>query len=244
MTGNLLVALQLKDVISKATKLQVCSTLGGIIWQQHGAGTLSDRRADQLDQMLKLRQSLIQARIVSTFSDMRRKPQAPRKREASIARRRGMAAAGFLPPEIAVRFTISEQSVLSVLADLAGKSNVIRWAVDAIAGRAGVSRSMVQKTLRKAHDLGLIKRQLQARKGQKHDLSLIRILCTKWLGWLTKRIGWKKESPTNTQDLSTKVRTPASSCIATDSNPYQPRWKRLISPTSRGESGTRSPQQV
>jgi hypothetical protein len=238
-----LVALQLKRAISKATKLQVCTNLSRILWDQHHKGELSDRRAHQLDAALKLRQTLIHQRIITVFTEIERKKPQPRKREASIARRRGLVAAGFLPPEIATQFTMSEQAVLTTLAKLAGECSVIRCAVDAIAARAAVSRSMVQKTIRKAHDMRLIERKIQKRKGEKNDFNLIRLLCPKWLGWLSRRIGWKKESTTNTQGLSTKSAATANPCIARESNPYQPAWKRMISRTSPGQRNTQSPLQ-
>jgi hypothetical protein len=235
--------MQLKRAISKATKLQVCTKLAGILWAQHHAGELSDWRAHQLDAALKLRQTLIQHRLVTVFTEIERKRPQPRKREASITRRRGLAAAGFLPPEIAAQFTLSEQAVLTTLAKLAGQCSVVRRAVDEIAARAAVSRSMVQKTIRKAHDMRLIERKIQKRKGEKNDLNLITLRCPKWLGWLSRRIGWKKESTTNTQDLSTKGAVTANPCIARESNPYQPAWKRSISRTSPGQRNTQSPQQ-
>lgn len=191
-TGSVNVFLQLKLAISKAHHNQL-DNLAGLVWQGHGAGFLTDEEANQLDAGIQIRRRLPAPRR-SIFPS--RRPQKGRDRAASVTRRRRLAATGQLPPELAAHFTTSELAVMTVLV---GATN---WPIDRIAAVAGVSRTTVQNTLRKARGLGIIQIQERRRTGRPNLPNLVRIVCKKCLVWIRRRGGFKKESTTNTQDIN------------------------------------------
>ncbi len=65
--------------------------------------------------------------------------------------------------------------------------------IDAIAARAGVSRSTVQRALREAQQLGLIVVQERRRAGQKSLTNIVRVISQEWRSWLrlADKGGWR-----------------------------------------------------
>jgi hypothetical protein len=170
----------------------------------------------------------------------RRKAIKSQDRAASIARRRRRAAFAPISPSVAAQFTTGELAVLSVIADEVRKKSRMNLPVDMIASIAGVCRSMVQKTCKKAEDLGLINVHRERLAYDRNKLNVVRITCKEWLAWIWGRGGSKNVTTTNKQDLSLEVEQPANPCNVLESNPYQPGWKRLISPTSPGPLNTQN----
>lgn len=61
-----------------------------------------------------------------------------------------------MPPQLAARFTLAEQAVLAMVTAEAMKRGDLQLCHDAVAAIAGVARSTVRATLRRARDLGLV----------------------------------------------------------------------------------------
>jgi hypothetical protein len=74
-------------------------------------------------------------------------------RQASIARRRHLAASGPMPPALAARFTQAEMAAFRIVSDKVRHHGVCALHIDAIAARAGTCRTTVKNALREARRL-------------------------------------------------------------------------------------------
>lgn len=130
-----------------------------------------------------------------------RRPQRAPDRSVAIERRRRLAASGPMPPALAARFTTSELAVLRIVADEAMRHGACRLYLDAIAARAGVSRSTVKNTLRQARLLGLLLVQERPQRGAKSLSNIVSLADKGWLAWLRRGpgIGGRKIAPADTQ---------------------------------------------
>src|SRR3954463_10376361 len=85
--------------------------VSALLWKAYAAGQVSEAQASELSDLIEARRALpaaqkpIQRRLGS-------RPRLP----ASMERRRRWAASGALPPALAARFTLAEQSALAVIA--------------------------------------------------------------------------------------------------------------------------------
>jgi hypothetical protein len=105
--------------------------LDGIIkdmWVDHTHGLLTDNDMEALDEAARTRREAIQARRIETQPKLpvaaKRAPRAAARRrqrspdrQASIERRRRLAASGPMPPALAARFTTSELAALRIIGD-------------------------------------------------------------------------------------------------------------------------------
>jgi hypothetical protein len=105
-------------------------------------------------------------------------------RQASLKRRRQMAASGAMPASLAAEFTLGEDAALGIIADECRVHGFCDLSNDAIAARAGGHRTTVQSALRKARELGLIIVQNRGRNGQRNLTNVVRIIAPEWLAWL------------------------------------------------------------
>jgi hypothetical protein len=71
--------------------------------------------------------------------------------------RRRWAVSGWLPPQVASRFTTAEAAVLSVIACEVVKHGRCTLVLDHIGALAGVSRSTVKRALHAAQGLALVR---------------------------------------------------------------------------------------
>ena len=120
------------------------------IWGACGSGALTGEEAARLDGLARARRAAIAsggagggrpaAALVRV--PMVRRPRSP-DRQASIERRRRVAASGAVPPELAARFTQGQVAVLSVVGREAARGRpVCDWPMDRIAALAGVCRTV------------------------------------------------------------------------------------------------------
>lgn len=161
------------------------------MWAGHGAGLIEDDEAQALAALAHARQSAGRApRAPSQALGMHlsifpvRRPQRPRNRAAALARRRRVAASGALPPALAALFTMGELAALAIIADEVRRRGRCELALDAIAARAGVSRSTTKNAIRAARQHGLILVTERPRPGRKNDTNTIRIVDRQWCAWL------------------------------------------------------------
>src|SRR5215210_4837882 len=158
--------------------------LSAVLWKAYAAGSVTEAQASELSDLIEARKALpaserpVQRRVGS-------RPRSP----ASVERRRSWAASGRLPPQIASRFTLAEQSVLAVVALEVAKRGSCRLAIDHIAALAGVGRSSVKNALREAHGLGLIRIEERRLTGFRNDTNVVTILSAEWTSWLRLRRG-------------------------------------------------------
>lgn len=171
------------------------------LWKAFAAGAVTEAEAEELSGLIEARKALASAQASSGATQPaagslqqvgaalpRRVGSRPRT-DVSMERRRRWAAAGRLPPQLAVQFTLAEQAVLAVVAVEAVKRGDCRLFHEHIAAVAGVSRSTVRATLRRAQDLRVITVEARRRSAWRNDSSILRIVSREWLAWnrLTRR---------------------------------------------------------
>ena len=125
-----------------------------------------------------------------------RRPQRPRspEREASLGRRLAMTLSGAVPSAVAKaalarggRLTGGHVAVLSVVGREAARGEGgRRWPIARIAALAGVARSTVQRALRLAESLGLIRVRQRRRRGAKSDTNVVTVEDAAWWRWLRR----------------------------------------------------------
>jgi hypothetical protein len=110
-----------------------------------------------------------------------------------------------MPPGLACRFTTAELATLRIVAD------EVRWRgrcdlyLDAIAGRAGVSRSTARNAIRQARRLGLLTVEEWKQAPDWNGPNRIRIVSKEWLAWLAhgrKEMTVKDLTTTDNQNLN------------------------------------------
>ncbi|MGH1591782.1 hypothetical protein ACRBEV_29590 [Methylobacterium phyllosphaerae] len=203
------------DHMRRAVEAAAPDRLGEVasaVWQAYGAGGLTDAEAEQLDGLLNARRAA--ARAASTKAQplaavaaqlvpavapplegegpppMRthhRTGSRPRTPE-SLARRRRMAAGGYLPPALATAFTSGEQAVLAVIALEVGKRGSCTLALGHIAALAGVCLTVAKRALRQARTLGLVTCEERRLSHSRNDTNVVRVASREWAAWLRLRL--------------------------------------------------------
>jgi len=181
--------LELTTAIAVVKKTAELDYLSQLLWRQHSKGELSDIEAQNLAEAINAQRQLLQSAPARRWSaPIIRRPKRSYSTKESIYRRRRQAAAGFLPPQLVVSFTLGEQSVLSVIATMVLRGGgVCAECIAKIAAIAGVSRTVVQSAIRTARQLGLLRVTERPRRGMPSLTNLIEITDNLWQQWLNKR---------------------------------------------------------
>src|SRR5215212_9531148 len=101
---------QLRRAVEASPRVELAK-VSGLLWRAYAAGHVTEAEASELSDLIEAKRALpapqrpVQRRLGS-------RPRSP----ASMERRRRWAASGCLPPALAARFTLAEQSVLAVIA--------------------------------------------------------------------------------------------------------------------------------
>src|SRR4051794_40122484 len=101
---------QLRRAVEASPRVAL-TKVSALLWRAYGAGHITEADASALSEAIETRRALpppqkpAQRRLGS-------RPRTP----AGLERRRRWAASGALPPQVAARFTLAEQAVLSVVA--------------------------------------------------------------------------------------------------------------------------------
>src|SRR3954454_304740 len=135
---------QLRASIEAAPRCEL-TKISALLWKACAAGQVSEAEAAALSEAIELKRALPppQKPVQRRFSS---RPRSP----ASLERRRRWAASGALPPQLAARFTLAEQAVLSVIAAEHRKRGDCRLTNKEVADVAGVSITTVKNALRAA----------------------------------------------------------------------------------------------
>src|SRR3954471_14425810 len=129
---------QLRQAVEVSPRVEL-ARVAQLLWRAYAAGQVSEDQASELSDLIEARRALpaapkpIQRRLGS-------RPRSP----ASMERRRRWAASGALPPRVAARFTLAEQSVLAVVAAENRKRGDCRLTNGELADVAGVSITTVK----------------------------------------------------------------------------------------------------
>jgi hypothetical protein len=163
------------------------------MWVDHTNGLLTENEMEWLDEAARTRREAIQPRPAgprprtpttpknAPRSPARRPPRSPDK-QASVRRRRRLAASGPLPPELASDFTTCELAALAIMSQEVVKHGTCSLPVAAIAAIAGTCPSVVQDARRKAEVRGYVLVKYRTRQ-----TNVIRVVSDEWLAWLRKR---------------------------------------------------------
>ncbi|MFG5121731.1 hypothetical protein [Methylorubrum sp. POS3] len=182
--------------------------LNRAIWQGLSSGALAEDDAGRLAEAIHARQAAAKAVAAPVTGKVRpaslfppRRPQRAPDRAVAIERRRRLAASGPLPPALAAHFTTAELACLRIVADEVRTRGSCRLYLDAIAARAGTSRTTAKNALREARLLGLVKVEERPQYGSKNLSNVVTIIDRTWLAWIERGpgIGGKKLAATDTR---------------------------------------------
>jgi hypothetical protein len=129
-----------------------------------------------------------------------RKMQRSPDKQASIERRRRLARASPVPPELVDKFTQAEHAVLTVVCGEIQRCGACDWPLAKTAAMAGTCRTVVRTAMRKAREHELLFVKERRRRGQKSDTNIVRALRRRWGAWL-KWIGVRKRGTTTDKVL-------------------------------------------
>ena len=166
----------------KATPRGRLAELSAAVWKGFACGALGETEAQQLAEEIAAR------RVIPP------KPAEPRRRvgsrprsPAEMERRRRWTSSGWLPPQVACRFTMAETAVLSTIAAEVARRGLCRLAIGHIATLAGVSRTTVQTAVRQAAALGILTSEEWRLTAWRSAPNTVRIVSAEWRAWLRMR---------------------------------------------------------
>ena len=193
--------------LAAARTIAQVDDIARLLWRAHAQGEIPDEAAQAVAEAAQARRAAFGPRATIRLaaaapSYVRRlRPRSP-DRQRSLERRRRCATSGVIPSPIAAHFTMGELAALSIIGDEVRKCQSCALFLDAIAGKAGVSRTTAQNAVRLAERLGLIRRQERRRPGARSWSNIITIISREWRAWLRldaggRPPGLKNLSPTN-----------------------------------------------
>lgn len=209
-----------KDEIRRAAEAAArdeLPTVAATLWRAFGEGHLTEVEAEEIAGLIEARQTLRTSDRESgspndpVASVKRRSAVGSRPRtDASMERRRRWAASGRLPPQVACKFTLAEVAVLAVVAVETIKRGDCRLYHEQIAAMAGVSRSTVRATMRRARDLGIVTIEERRSSAWRNLSSIVQIVSREWTAWnrLARRSPFERggdKSPTTTNTCSSNL---------------------------------------
>src|SRR4051812_23363754 len=165
---------QLRRAVEASPRAEL-HTVSGLLWKAFAAGQVSEAEAQALSDLIEARRAL-PATQRPTQRCFGSRPRSP----ASMERRRRWAASGRLPPAIAARFTLAEQSVLAVVAAENRKHGDCRLTNGEIADVAGVSITTVKNALRAAKGLNLVSIEERRLTAFRNAPDVVRITSPEW----------------------------------------------------------------
>jgi hypothetical protein len=175
------------------------------LWKAHAAGHIDDDQAQALAEQLEARKPKGQGRATSFRpasagnAALASKRQRSPDKVASIARRRRLARASPVPPELVDQFTQGEHAVITVVAGEIARAGACTWCLDRVAAVAGVCKTLARAAIRKARNVGLLYSMERRRRGQKSLTNVVKVLRRSWGAWL-QRIGCRKTRSTANTD--------------------------------------------
>ena len=196
-----MIADQIRRAISTTPRVRLAE-LAATVWKGFACGAVSEEDAQQLADEIHARKAIPPAPVAP------RKPVGSRPRAPEhVARRRRWTGSGWLPPQIAARFTMAETAVLSVIASEVARRGLCRLTIGHIAVLAGVSRSTVKTAVRQAVGLGIVTSEEWRLTAWRSAPNTVRVASPEWRTWLKmrdrKRAGgdqpWDAETSSGTQ---------------------------------------------
>ena len=156
--------------------------LAAAVWKGFACGAVSEQDAQQLAEEIAAR------KIVPPKPAALRRPVGSRPRSpAHMERRRRWTGSGWLPPQLAARFTMAETAVLSTIAAEVARRGLCRLTIGHIAALAGVGRSTVKNAVRQAAALGILTSEEWRLTAWRSAPNTVRVVSPEWRIWLRMR---------------------------------------------------------
>ena len=156
--------------------------LAAAVWKGFACGAIGETDAQQLADEIHARKAIPPTPAAP------RKPVGSRPRSpAHMERRRRWTGSGWLPPQLACRFTMAETAVLSTIAAEVARRGLCRLTIGHIAALAGVSRSTVKSAVREAVALGILTSEEWRLTAWRSAPNTVRIVSAEWRTWLKMR---------------------------------------------------------
>ena len=156
--------------------------LAAAVWKGFACGAVSEEDAQALAEEIAARKA------IPPTPKAPRKPVGSRPRSpAHMERRRRWTGSGWLPPQLAARFTMAETAVLSTIAAEVARRGLCRLTIGHIASLAGVSRSTVKAAVRQAVALGILISEEWRLTAWRSAPNTVRIVSPEWRTWLRMR---------------------------------------------------------
>jgi len=181
------------------------AALGQDLWKAFAAGHLDEAQTQALSEQLEARKPKPTA--PTSFRPPKAKAQRSPDKQASIERRRRLARASPVPPELVDKFTQSEHAVITVITGEIQRCGACAWPHAKTAALAGTCRTIVKTALRKARDHALLFVKERRRRGQKSLTNIVSVLRQRWGAWL-RWIGGRKTVTTAYKDSGNGGRHP------------------------------------
>ena len=156
--------------------------LSAAVWKGFACGALAESEAQQLAEEIAARKAI----PPKPTEPRRRVGSRPRSPEA-LERRRRWTGSGWMPPQIAARFTMAESAVLAVIASEVARRGLCRLTVGHIASLAGAGRSTVKNAVREAVALGILTSEEWRLTAWRNAPNTVRIVSPEWRTWLRMR---------------------------------------------------------
>jgi hypothetical protein len=169
------------------------------LWKAFANELISEDDAQRLAEQIEAKRPRQAAAPTSFKPPPKPKPQRSPDKQASIERRRRLARASPVPPELVDKFTQGEHAALTVVCGEIQHHGYCDLFLAKIAAIAGTCRTVVKTALRKGRDHALLHREERRRRGQKSLTNIVRAVRQSWGRWL-RRIGGRKTITTTDKD--------------------------------------------
>ena len=156
--------------------------LAAAVWKGFACGAVSEEDAQRLAEDIAARK-IVPPKPAEPRRRVGSRPRSP----AEMERRRRWTSSGWLPPQLAARFTMAEAAVLSTIAAEVARRGLCRLTVGHIASLAGVSRTTVQNAVRQAVALGILTSEEWRLTAWRSAPNTVRIVSAEWRVWLRMR---------------------------------------------------------
>ena len=205
LKGLGMLAQQFHEAVAAARSRAGIDDISRLVWRALAEGHLNEIDAEAISVAIEARRASMRYQTPKKGDRPSARPAGglarshcrSHDREQSIRRRRSWVASGWLPPQLAARFTPAEAAALAVVAEEVRKRGRCELCLDRIAAVAGVSRSSVRNALRSARLLELLTVAERRHRGARSETNVVAIVSAEWLEWLRlgekRRGGWAQD---------------------------------------------------
>ncbi len=149
--------------------------LAAAVWKGFACGAVSEEDAQRLAEEIAARK-IVPPKPAEPRRRVGSRPRSP----AEMERRRRWTSSGWLPPQLACRFTMAEAAVLSTIAAEVARRGLCRLTIGHIAALAGVCRRRCRTAVRQAVTLGILTSEEWRITAWRNAPNTVRIVSSEW----------------------------------------------------------------